>query len=85
MNIKDVEKWVDTSKKGSSVVYYTGNLAEDRCHAGVRFSKNIAVIPNAFAKQAEEGKIDFFQKRKTVMEKSATPTRPIFDYIARIT
>ena len=83
MNIKDVEKWVDTAKKGSSVVYYTGNLAEDRCHAGVRFSKNIAVIPNAFAKQAEEGKIDFFQKRKTVMEKSATPTRPIFDYIAR--
>jgi hypothetical protein len=83
MNIKDVEKWVDTAKKGSSVVYYTGNLAEDRCHAGVRFSKNIAVIPNAFAKQAEEGKIDFFQKRKTVMEKSATPARPIFDYIAR--
>ena len=68
MNIKDVEKWVDTSKKGSSVVYYTGNLSEDRCSAGVRFSKNIAVIPNAFAKQAEEGKIDFFQKRKTVME-----------------
>ena len=83
MSIEDVEKWVNTAKKGLSVVYYTGNLAEDRCHAGVRFPKDVAVIPNAFAKQAEEGKIDFFQKRKTVMEKSATPTRPIFDYIAR--
>lgn len=78
MNIKDVEKWVDTAKKGSSVVYYTGNLAEDRC-----YDRNVAAIPNAFAKQAEEGKIDFFQKRKTVMQKSATPKRPVFDYIAR--
>ena len=83
MNIKDVEKWVNTAKKGSSVIYYTGNLSEDRCSAGVRFPKDVAVIPDAFAKQAEEGKIDFFQKRKTVMEKSATPARPIFDYIAR--
>ena len=44
MSIKDVEKWVNTAKKG---------------------------------------RVDFFQKRKTVMEKSATPARPIFDYIAR--
>ena len=83
MNKKDVEKWVDTAEIGSSVVYYSGNLSEDRCFAGVRFDKDIAVIPNAFSEQAIKGKVDFFQKRKTVMEKSATPSRPKFDYIAR--
>jgi len=83
MSIKDVEKWVNTAKKGSSVIYYTGNLSEDRCSAGVRFPKDVAAIPNAFADQAEKGKVDFFQKRKTIMQKSATPKRPIFDYIAR--
>ena len=83
MSIKDVEKWVNTAKKGSSVIYYTGNLSEDRCSAGVRFPKDVADIPNAFAVEAKKGRVDFFQKRKTVMEKSATPARPIFDYIAR--
>jgi len=38
MSIKDVEKWVNTAKKGSLVIYYTGNLSEDRCSAGVHFS-----------------------------------------------
>ena len=83
MSIKDVEKWVNTAKKGSSVIYYTGNLSEDRCSAGVRFPKDVAAIPNAFAVEAKKGRVDLFQKRKTVMEKSATPARPIFDYIAR--
>ena len=78
MNKKSVEKWVNTAKKGSSIVYYTGNLAEDRC-----YDRNVAIIPNLFAEQVEKGKVDFFQKRKTIMEKSATPKRPIFDYIAR--
>jgi hypothetical protein len=31
----------------------------------------------------KKARVDFFQKRKTVMEKSATPKRPTFDYIAR--
>ena len=83
MSIKDVEKWVNTAKKGSSVIYYTGNLSEDRCSAGVHFPKDVAAIPNAFAVEAKKGRVDFFQKRKTVIEKSATPARPIFDYIAR--
>ena len=78
MNKKDIEKWVDTAEVGASVVYYTGNLAEERC-----FDKNVAVIPNLFAGQAEKGKVDFFQKRITAMEKSATPKKPIFNYIAR--
>jgi hypothetical protein len=78
MNKKNIEKWVDTAEVGSSVVYYTGNLAEDRC-----YDRNVGVIPNLFAEQAEKGKVDFFQKRKTVMQKSATPKRPVFDYIAR--
>ena len=78
MNKKDIEKWVDTAEVGTSVVYYTGNLAEDRC-----YDKNVAIIPNLFAEQAEKIRIDFFQKRKTVMEKSATPKKPTFDYIAR--
>jgi len=47
------------------------------------FPKDVTVIPNAFAVEAKKGRVDFFQKRKTVMEKSATPARPIFDYIAR--
>jgi hypothetical protein len=78
MNKKSIERWVDTAEIGSSVVYYTGSLAEDRCH-----KKNVADIPDAFADEAEKGRIDFFQKRKTKMEKSDTPKRPIFDYIAR--
>jgi len=78
MNKKNIEKWVNTAEIGASVVYYTGNLAEDRC-----FNKNITIIPNAFAEQAEKGRVDFFQKRKTKMEKSATPKKPTFDYIAR--
>jgi hypothetical protein len=78
MNKKSVEKWVNTAKKGSSIVYYTGNLAEDRC-----YDRNVAIIPNLFAEQVEKGKVDFFQKRKTIMEKSATPKRPVFNYIAR--
>ena len=78
MNKKSIERWVDTAEIGSSVVYYTGSLAEDRCH-----KKNVADIPDAFADEAEKGRVDFFQKRKTKMEKSATPTKPIFDYIAR--
>ena len=78
MNKKDIEKWVDIAKVGTSIVYYSGNLAEDRC-----YDKNVAIIPNLFAEHAEKGKVDFFQKRKTVMEKSATPSRPKFDYIAR--
>ena len=80
MSIKNVKKWMDTAEIGSSVIYYTGNLAEDRC-----YDKDVEVIPNAFREYVKDKKIDFFQKRKTVMEKSATPTRPIFDYIARIT
>ena len=78
MNKKNVEKWVDTAEVGASVVYYTGNLSEDRC-----YDRNVAIIPNLFAEQAEKSKIDFFQKRKTIMEKSATPSRPTFNYIAR--
>ncbi len=78
MNKKSIERWVDTAEIGSSVVYYTGSLAEDRCH-----KKNVADIPDAFADEAEKGRVDFFQKRKTKMEKSDTPKRPIFDYIAR--
>ena len=73
-----IEKWINTAKKDSTVIYYSGNLAEDRCH-----NKNVAVIPNAFAEEAAKGKLDFFQKRRTPMEKSATPKRPVFDYIAR--
>jgi len=78
MNKKSVEKWVNTAEIGSSVIYYVGSLAVDRCRDG-----NVADIPNAFAKEAEKGRVDFFQKRKTKMEKSITPKRPIFDYIAR--
>ena len=78
MNKKSIERWVDTAEIGSSVVYYTGSLAEDRCH-----KKNVADIPDAFADEAEKGRVDFFQKRKTKMEKSDTPKRPVFDYIAR--
>ena len=78
MNKKDIEKWVDTAEVGASVVYYNGNLAEDRC-----YDRNVAIIPNLFAEHAEKGRVDFFQKRKTVMEKSATPKKPTFDYIAR--
>ena len=78
MNKKDIEKWVDTAEIGASVVYYTGNLAEEKC-----YDRNVAIIPNLFAEQAEKSKIDFFQKRKTIMEKSATPSRPTFNYIAR--
>jgi len=78
MKKEHIEKWVKTAEVGASVVYYTGNLAEERC-----FDKNVAVIPNLFAGQAEKGKVDFFQKRITAMEKSATPKKPIFNYIAR--
>ena len=78
MNKKDIEKWVDTAEVGTSVVYYTGNLAEERC-----YDRNVAIIPNLFAEQAEKIRVDFFQKRKTIMEKSATPKKPTFDYIAR--
>ena len=45
MNIKNVKKWMDTAEIGSSVIYYTGNLAEDRCYAGVHFDKDVADIP----------------------------------------
>ena len=78
MNKKSIERWVDTVEIGSSVVYYTGSLAEDRCH-----KKNVADIPDAFADEAEKGRVDFFQKRKTKMEKIAKPKKPTFDYIAR--
>ena len=78
MNKKSIERWVDTAETGSSVVYYTGSLAEDRCH-----KKNVADIPDAFADEAEKGRVDFFQKRKTKMEKIAKPKKPTFDYIAR--
>ena len=78
MNIKDVNKWVDTAEIGSSVIYYTGNLAEDRC-----YDKDVEVIPNAFKEYAEDKKVDFFQKRKTKVDKSQTPKRPILDYIVR--
>ena len=83
MNIKDVNKWVDTAEIGSSVIYYTGNLAEDRCYAGTHFAKDVADIPKAFAVHAGNKTVEFFQKRKTKMDKSKTPKRPIFDYIAR--
>jgi len=78
MNKKSIERWVDTAEIGSSVVYYTGSLAEDRCH-----KKNVADIHDAFADEVEKGRIDFFQKRKTKMEKIAKPKKPTFDYIAR--
>ena len=78
MSIKNVKKWMDTAEIGSSVIYYTGNLAEDRC-----YDKNVAVIPNAFVEYAKDKKVDFFQKRKTKVNKSQTPKRPILDYIVR--
>jgi len=60
------------------VIYYTGNLAEDRC-----YDKDVADIPKAFAKYAEEKRVEFFQKRKTKVDRSQTPKRPILDYIVR--
>jgi hypothetical protein len=78
MSIKNVKKWMDTAEIGSSVIYYTGNLAEDRC-----YDKDVAVIPNAFREYAKDKKVDFFQKRKTKVNKSQTPKRPILDYIVR--
>jgi len=78
MSIKNVKKWMDTAEIGSSVIYYTGNLAEDRC-----YEKDVAVIPNAFREYAKDKKVDFFQKRKTKVDKSQTPKRPILDYIVR--
>jgi len=78
MNKKDIEKWVETAKVNDSVIYYNGNLSEDRCR-----DENVAIIPNLFREQAEKKRVDFFQKRKTVMQKSATPSKPTFDYIAR--
>jgi hypothetical protein len=78
MSIKNVKKWMDTAEIGSSVIYYTGNLAEDRC-----YDKDVAVIPNAFREYAKDKKVDFFQKRKTKVDKSQTPKRPILDYIVR--
>ena len=78
MSIKNVKKWMDTAEIGSSVIYYTGNLAEDRC-----YDKDVEVIPNAFTEYAKDKKVDFFQKRKTKVDKSQTPKRPILDYIVR--
>jgi len=78
MSIKNVKKWMDTAEIGSSVIYYTGNLAEDRC-----YDKDVEVIPNAFREYAKDKKVDFFQKRKTKVNKSQTPKRPILDYIVR--
>jgi len=78
MNKKDIEKWVETAKVNDSVIYYNGNLSEDRCR-----DENVTIIPNLFREQAEKKRVDFFQKRKTVMQKSATPSKPTFDYIAR--
>jgi len=78
MSIKNVKKWMDTAEIGSSVIYYTGNLAEDRC-----YDKGVEVIPNAFREYAEEKKVEFFQKRKTKVDRSQTPKRPILDYIVR--
>jgi len=49
MSIKNVKKWMDTAEIGSSVIYYTGNLAEDRC-----YDKDVAVIPNAFVKNMQK-------------------------------
>jgi len=69
---------MDTAEIGSSVIYYTGNLAEDRC-----YDKDVADIPKAFAKYAEEKRVEFFQKRKTKVDRSQTPKRPILDYIVR--
>ena len=83
MSIKNVKKWMDTAEIGSSVIYYTGNLSEDRCYAGVHFDKDVAAIPDAFAKYAEDKRVEFFQKRKTKVDKSQTPKRPILDYIVR--
>tara|TARA_R110002072_G_scaffold975_1_gene8037 strand:+ start:508 stop:768 length:261 start_codon:yes stop_codon:yes gene_type:complete len=83
MSIKNVKKWMDTAEIGSSVIYYTGNLAEDRCYAGVHYDKDVEVIPNAFKEYAKDKKVDFFQKRKTKVDKSQTPKRPILDYIVR--
>ena len=62
MNKKDIEKWVDNAEVNASVVYYSGNLAEDRC-----YDRNVAIIPNLFAEQAEKGRVDFFQKRKKLV------------------
>ena len=78
MSIKNVKKWMDTAEIGSSVIYYTGNLAEDRC-----YDKDVEVIPNAFREYRKDKKVDFFQKRKTKVDKSQTPKRPILDYIVR--
>jgi len=78
MSVENVKKWMDTAEIGSSVIYYTGNLAEDRC-----YDKDVADIPNAFRKYAEEKRVEFFQKRKTKVDRSQTPKRPILDYIVR--
>ena len=78
MSVENVKKWMDTAEIGSSVIYYTGNLAEDRC-----YDKDVSVIPNAFREYAKDKKVDFFQKRKTKVDKSQTPKRPILDYIVR--
>jgi len=78
MSVENVKKWMDNAEIGSSVIYYTGNLAEDRC-----YNKDVEVTPNAFREYAEEKRVEFFQKRKTKVDRSQTPKRPILDYIVR--
>ena len=64
MSIKNIKKWMDTAEIGSSVIYYTGNLAEDRCYAGVHFDKDVEVIPNAFSRICRRKKSRVFPKKK---------------------
>ena len=78
MSVENVKKWMDNAEIGSSVIYYTGNLAENKF-----YDKNVEVKPNEFKKYSKDKKVDFFQKRKTKVDKSQTTKRPILDDIVR--
>jgi len=87
---EQAQKWINTSKPGTCIVYYTGHLVEDRQWALVDKIK-INQLANIFMEAADKKnksgsfkrtlpKIDLFQRK---IKKGDLGHKPIFEYIAR--
>ena len=70
-----------------SIIWKFGNDLPDyrylQSYQTNAMSRVYSASDNIIEEYAEEKRVEFFQKRKTKVDRSQTPKRPILDYIVR--
>ena len=77
VNMKEMEKWLNTAKAPQDIVYYKGHLVEDNTKENPEVQKLAKLFLNAAGRNI----VDLFQKK---IKAGDANTKPIYEYMARI-